>query len=145
VAISSSRLDAGVAPWVIAGPVLERIAGLLLHPREDSSNVVRYAQPQRRRAVDEVGHLYVSPGAADRLPCSFSEPEDDPVLVANVRWTLARLASELRTVATTQPGRILIRRASELMAAIGPGAELRPAGWSLRRTPLTGFARRPRL
>ena len=122
-----------VPAWVIAGPVLNRIAGLLLHPRRGFVER-REVRSSPRGGVEwtKWATCMCPRGQLAAFPCSFSEPDDDPVLVANVRWTLSRLTSELRTVATTQPGRILIRRASELMAAIGPGAVLRPVGWSLR-------------
>jgi hypothetical protein len=122
-----------VPAWVIAGPVLERIAGLLLHPRRGFVERREVRSSPRGGVQWTKWATCMCPRAQlTAFPCRFSEPDDDPVLAANVRWTLARLASELRTVATTQPGRILMRRASELMVAIGPGAELRPAGWSLR-------------
>lgn len=122
-----------VPPWVIAGPVLERIAGLLLHPRRGFVERRELRSSPRGGVEWTTWATRMCPSAQlTTFPCRFSEPDDDPVLVANVRWTLSRLTSELTTVAMTQPGRILIRRAGELMAAIGPGAELRPAAWSLR-------------
>lgn len=121
-----------VPAWVIAGPVLERIAGLLLHPRRGFVER-REVRSSPRGGVEWTrwATRMCPKGELAAFPCSFTEPDDDPFLLANVRWTLSRLASELRTVATTQPGRILIRRTAELMTAIGAGLELRPAGSSM--------------
>ena len=65
-------------------------------------------------------------GAWTQFPCRYSEPESDPGLLANARWTLSRLMEELSRVAWSPPGRFLLRRADELLLAIGPGTALRP-------------------
>ena len=65
-------------------------------------------------------------GVWTQFPCRYSEPESDPGLLANARWTLSRLMEELSRVAWSLPGRFLLRRADELLLAIGPGTALRP-------------------
>jgi len=121
-----------VPPWLLAGPVIERIAALLQHRRRGFVERAEYRTSPR-------GHVdwttwataQVSRGAWTTFPCRFSEPDDDPDLLASVRWTLSRLAEDLSSLAWSPPARYLLRRAAELQSIVGTGAQRRPSlNWS---------------
>ncbi len=120
-----------VPPWVLAGPVIERIAALLRHRKRG------FVERDEVRTSPR-GHVEWSAWATRHVPCGrwtsfpyrFSEPDDDPGLMAAVRWTLLRLAEDLSNVADSLPARALLRRASELQTTIGPGLARRPAPYS---------------
>lgn len=117
-----------VPPWVLAGPVLRRLAALLKDRRRGFVDV-RESRRSPRGRVDwrEWATKALPRGRWTTFPCSYTEPDDDPALIASVRWTLARLADELATVAWSPPARVLLERVAALAAEIGPGASTRPA------------------
>lgn len=117
-----------VPPWLLAGPVIERIAALLRHRRRafverDSTR----SAPRGRVQWTAWATRHVPRGAWTTFPCRYSEPDDDPELMASVRWTLARLEEDLTSVAWSLPAHFLLRRANELRTEIGPGAQRRPS------------------
>lgn len=117
-----------VPPWLLAGPVIERLAALLRHRRRGFvERCEDRASPRGRIDWTAWATSQVPRGAWTRFPCTFSEPDDDPSLMASVRWTLSRLTEELSTVSGSLPGRHLLRRAAELQAEAGPGMQRRPA------------------
>jgi len=123
-----------VPPWVLAGPVIERIAALLRRRQRGfvERREVRGSPRGRVEWTAWAAHQ-VPRGAWTRFPCSFSEPDDDPDLLATVRWTLSRLAEDLSSVAGSLPARRLLDRTAELQVEVGPGAQLRPvAGMGAR-------------
>jgi hypothetical protein len=116
-----------VPPWLLAAPVIERIAALLRHRRRGFVKRHETRTSPRGRVdwrVWATSHL--PRGAWSTFPCHFSEPDDDPDLLASVRWTLSHLEEELSAVAWSLPGRHLLGRAAELRAEVGPGATRRP-------------------
>ncbi len=117
-----------VPPWLVAGPVIERIAGLLRHRRRGFvERSERRASPRGRVEWSRWATSHVARGDWTTFPCHFTEPDDDPELIASVRWTLARLADDLSAVAWSPPAKHLLSRAAELHAALGPGLHRRPA------------------
>jgi hypothetical protein len=117
-----------VPPWVLAGPIIERLAALLFHRRRGI--VERHetrASPRGRVDWTRWASAHVARGAWRSFPCRFTEPDDDPDLIASVRWKLARLEEGLAIVAWSPPARHLLGRAAELRLAVGPGASRRPA------------------
>jgi hypothetical protein len=121
-----------VPPWLLAGPVIERIATMLHHRRRGFVERQETRTSLRGR-VDWTAWAsrQVPGGAWTTFPCRYTEPDDDPDLIASVRWTLARLEEDLATVAWSPPARRLLRRAGELHAEIGPGLSRRPSSWNL--------------
>ncbi len=122
-----------VPPWMLAGPVIERIASMLRHRRRGFA-VREEVRTNPRGRVDwtEWATNHVSRGAWTTFPCRFSEPDDDPELIACVRWTLQRLEEDLGTVAWSLPARYLLKRAAEIHAEIGSGALRRPSrAWAM--------------
>lgn len=116
-----------VPPWLLAGPVIERIAGLLRHRRRGFvERAEDRTSPRGRVDWTTWATAKVPRGAWTTFPCRFSEPDDDPALLASVRWTLARLTHDLSTMAWSPPARYLLGRATELRTIVGTGAARRP-------------------
>ncbi|MBM3882456.1 MAG: hypothetical protein FJ387_22485 [Verrucomicrobia bacterium] len=122
-----------VPPWMLAGPVIERIAALLRHRRRGFiEHAENRTSPRGRVNWMTWATAQVPRGAWTTFPCCFSEPDDDPDLIASVRWTLLRLAEDLSSVAWSSPARYLLRRAAELQSVVGTGAARRPSSRWIR-------------
>lgn len=121
-----------VPPWMLAGPVIERIAALLRHcQRGFVERSEKRTSPRGRVDWTRWAAGQVPRGAWATFPCCFSEPDDDPDLLACVRWTLARLTEDLSSVAWSPPARYLLGRAAELQSVVGNGALRKPSSsWS---------------
>jgi hypothetical protein len=117
-----------VPVWLLAGPVIERIAGMLKHRRRGFTTVHAYRQSPRG-TIDWGGWArhQVPRGDWTQLPCTYSEPADDPQMMAAVRWTLHRLVDDLSLVTVAEPGRMLLSRSEELLSMVGPGPSSRPS------------------
>lgn len=122
-----------VPPWMLAGPVIERIAALLRDRRRGFvERAEKRTSPRGRVDWTTWATAQLPRGAWTTFPCRFSEPDDDPDLIASVRWTLSRLTEDLSSVAWSPPARYLLGRAAELQSVVGAGALRRPsASWSL--------------
>lgn len=116
-----------VPSWLVAGAVLRRLEGLLSHRRREFVERTEYLSHPRGR-VDWTmwASRDVPRGRWARLLCHFSEPEDDPLLLANVRWTLSRLEHALTSHLATTVGRGLHDRVRGLQLEVGPGVSVRP-------------------
>ena len=117
-----------VPSWLVAGPVIRRLEELLrrrrvafIHRREQR------ATPRGRVDWGEWARRQVPIGRWTSLPCEFSDLADDPDLMAAVRWTLARLADDLRPHAAVGVGRQLTERLHAMQFDIGEGPRRRPA------------------
>lgn len=121
-----------VPPWLLAAPVIERIAALLRHRRRGFVTRDEYrASPRGRVDWSRWATHDVPAGRWTSLPCRFSDPDDDPDLISAIRWTLERLEEELSTVAWSPPARVLLGRTVELQTMIGTGVSRRPSPtWS---------------
>lgn len=118
-----------VPSWLIAGPVIRRLEELLrrrratfIHRRENR------ATPRGRVDWGDWARRQVPVGRWTSLPCEFSDLADDPDLMAAVRWTLARLADDLRPHAAVGVGRELIDRLHAMQSDVGEGPRRRPSG-----------------
>ncbi len=116
-----------VPPWVLAGPVIQRLAKLLQHRRRGfvERTETRHS-PRGQIRWTEWAKKQVPSGQWSQCPCTFSEPDDDPDLIATVRWTLLRLKEELNKVAFSPPGRFLLNQTEELLSSIGYGTIKHP-------------------
>jgi hypothetical protein len=122
-----------VPPWLLARPVIQRIAMFLRHRRR---GFVERHETRRspRGQIDWTtwASAHLPRGAWTTFPCRFSEPDDDPDLIAAVRWTLARVEEDLGTLAWSPTSRRLLRQTADLMNEIGVGPTRRPASsWML--------------
>jgi hypothetical protein len=121
-----------VPTWLLAAPVLRRLEALLRQrkrgfvEREDER-----ASPRGRVDWSDYATRRLATGRWASLLCRFPDPDDDPDLVAAVRWTLRRIQDDLESHRDSVPGRLLRLRAADLEAEIGPGASRRPNGWDL--------------
>ncbi len=117
-----------VPPWLLAAPVIRRLEALLHHRKRGFSERQEVRQSPRGR-VDwsRWARTDVPAGRWTSLPCTFSEPDDDPALMAAVRWTVGRLDDELSQFQEAVPARLLRARIVDLRRTLGPGAERRPS------------------
>lgn len=118
-----------VPAWLLAAPVIRRLEAYLRHRKRGFSEREEVRQSPRGR-VDWTrwATTHVPAGRWSALPCHFPEPDDDPELMAAVRWTLARLDDELAQYHEASAARLLRVRVSDLRAHVGQGDLRRPAG-----------------
>lgn len=122
-----------VPPWMLAGPVIERIAALLRHRRRGFVEREENRQsPRGRVSWTAWATTHVPRGEWTTFPCRFTEPDDDPDLLSFVRWTLSRIESDLSTIAWSLPAKSLLRRTGELQSQVGPGTQRRPSSATFR-------------
>lgn len=116
-----------VPSWLLAAPVLRRLEALLKHTRRSFTEreEVR-ASPRGRVDWSRWARTHVPTGRWTTLPCHFSEPADDPELMAAVRWTLGRLDDDLAVYQEATAARLLRVRVADLRARVGVGEARRP-------------------
>lgn len=116
-----------VPAWLLAAPVIRRLEALLQHRKRGFSERTEVRQSPRGR-VDWTRWAteHVPSGRWTSLPCRFSEPDDDPQLMAAVRWTLARLDDELALFHEANAARLLRARVADLRVRVGAGQLRRP-------------------
>lgn len=117
-----------VPSWLLAAPVVRRLEQLLKHRRRAFSERHEVRQSPRGR-VDWArwAREFVPNGKWTNMPCHFPDPDDDPELMAAVRWTLTRLDDELVAYRDTDPARAILERIADLQHQIGPGLTRRPS------------------
>lgn len=119
-----------VPTWLLAAPVVRRLEQMLAHRKRGF--VERFEERQSPRGrVDWTrwARHSVPTGRWTRLPCRFPEPDDDPELMAAVRWTLARLDDDLSNFEEAIAARLLRARVADLQIRVGPGVARRPVAW----------------
>jgi hypothetical protein len=88
-----------VPPWVLAGPVLARLADLLRDLKRGYELVDdTRAQPKGTIRWAEYARRHVPRGDLHHVPCRYPDLGVDPEIVRAVRWTLERLHSDLARV-----------------------------------------------
>lgn len=137
-----------VPTWMLAAPVVRRLEAFLKHRKRGFAEreEVR-SSPRGRINWAKWATTHVPAGNWAALPCHFSEPDDDPALMAAVRWTLARLDDELALFQEVTPARLLRARISDLRAQVGAGQVIRPtaqirsasSGWIADATQAMGW------
>lgn len=136
-----------VPAWLLAAPVIRRLEALLRHSKRGFVERFELRESPRGR-VDwsRWACTYLPSGQWTRLPCHFSEPDDDPMLMAVVRWTLGRLDDELALFEEAVPARLLRARIADLRLRVGPGEAQRPSagpergsGWIVEATQAMGW------
>jgi 5-methylcytosine-specific restriction endonuclease McrBC regulatory subunit McrC len=106
-----------IPPWVLAGPVLQRLGELLRTLRRGFRTQEQVIQKPRGHVV---WNRYVSEslirGRWTHLPCRFPDLSADPVIRRMVRWALQRVRDELAVVGGTDfVARLLVAAADELL------------------------------
>jgi hypothetical protein len=106
-----------VPPWVLAGPVLARIAELLntlrrgYHAKEE---VLR--QPRGRILWNRYISESLTSGRWASLPCRYPELDTDPLIRRMARWGLERIRTELAMVGARDPiARLLVSLSEDLL------------------------------
>lgn len=137
-----------VPSWLLAAPVVRRLDALLRHRRRGFSERDEVRQSPRGR-VDWArwAREFVPTGKWTNMPCHFPEPDDDPELMAAVRWTLSRLDDDLAVHREAEAAKKILERIADLRALVGPGAARRPSGelragqseWVLEATQAMGW------
>lgn len=118
-----------VPAWLLAGPVIRRLEALLRHSKRGFSERLEVRQSPRGRVEwSRWARTHLPSGRWTSLPCHFTEPDDDPTLMAAVRWTLERLDDELALFQEALPARKLRARIADLRQRVGPGEAQRPEG-----------------
>lgn len=85
-----------VPPWVLAGPVLRRLADLLASLRPGyRERIETRSHPRGQIQWSTYQTRQLTTGRWHQLPCRFSELETDSRLRQAVRWTLERLRTDL--------------------------------------------------
>lgn len=119
-----------VPTWLLAAPVVRRLERMLAHRKRGFVERSEHRQSPRgrvdwnRRATRDV-----PAGRWSTLPCHFPDPDDDPALLAAVRWTLGRLDDDLAPLGEALAARLLRVRVADLQTRVGPGPSRRPASW----------------
>ena len=85
-----------VPPWVIAGPVISRLAALLLQVRRGYREAHETLTKPRGKIIwNEYLAGPIRTGMWHQLPCTFPEISNDPQLRSMVKWCLERIRRDL--------------------------------------------------
>lgn len=124
-----------VPTWVIAGPVIARIAALLrtlrrgYEEREEILSTPRGTIDWTRYAATSL-----SRGEWHRLPCRYPDLTRDPKLRSYARWTLEHIHADLARVAPAQAVvRALVQQANRLLIDLRDVPSLLPSAQALGR------------
>lgn len=118
-----------VPAWLLAAPVIRRLEAFLqrrkrgFYEREEER-----LSPRGQVRWSRWATRHVPSGRWTSLPCRFSEPDDDPELLASIRWTLQRLDDELASYQEAAVARALLGRIADLRFRVGEGPARRPSG-----------------
>lgn len=130
-----------VPPWVLAGPVLRRLAELLANLRpgyRDRCEVRSHPRGQIQWPIYLAKQLLA--GRWHHLPCRFSELDTDARLRQAVRWTLERLHTDLGVSGGRDPvALLLIEQITHLLEHVLDVPSRRPS----RRELDTNLGREP--
>ncbi|MBF0256929.1 MAG: hypothetical protein HQL47_10845, partial [Gammaproteobacteria bacterium] len=88
-----------IPPWVLAGPVLQRLANMLAHLRpgyRERADIC--AHPRGQIIWNQYLQAQLPRGNWHQLPCRFSELEQDSRLRQAIRWTLEHVRADLISV-----------------------------------------------
>jgi hypothetical protein len=124
-----------IPPWVLAGPVLQRLGELLRALRRGYRTQEQVLQKPRGRVV---WGRYVSESLVrarwTHLPCRFPDLSADPIIRRMVRWALQRVRDDLAMVGGTDfVARLLVTAADELLVQLRDVLPLVPARSQLDR------------
>jgi hypothetical protein len=124
-----------VPPWVLAGPVLTRLAALLgsLVPGYEAK-VETLTSPRGRILWTEYIRTSLRSGNWHRLPCQFPDLSKDRVLRAAIKWTLERTRLSLISAGERDPiATSLAQRISVLLVQLQDIKALEPRVVELER------------
>ncbi len=124
-----------VPPWVLAGPVLTRLAELLNALRRGYCAREEILQQPRGRILWD---RYISESLATArwadVPCRYPELAADPMLRRMARWALERVRVDLSLVGGRDPiAQLLVALADDLLCRVGDVVPLVPRRSDLQR------------
>jgi len=123
-----------VPPWVLAGPVLSRIEKLLRElTRGFSLRQGEWRSPRGTVDWGRYARRNVPTGRWTAFPGAWPELQDDPWLLAAVRWTVRRVLHDLERTGADTLGLRLLAVARQLEGQLGPGPTVRPTASALAR------------
>lgn len=116
-----------VPPWVLAGPLVSRVASLITHmTRTFVPTCAEREMPRGTVDWNWYTRRALPTGRWTSFRCSYSELSNDPELVAALRWTLRRVGQDLEPATHFLVARRLLERIEDLLRALGPGPANRP-------------------
>jgi hypothetical protein len=116
-----------VPPWVLAGPLVSRVAALIAQmTRTFVPTTLEREMPRGTVDWNCYAGRALPTGRWTSFQCSYSELSSDPELVAALRWTLRRVGEDLEPAADFLVARRLMERIGDLLRALGPGPARRP-------------------
>ena len=124
-----------VPPWVLAGPVLARLADLLRELKR-GYEFIEGAREQPKGTIrwSEYASRHVPRGDLHHIPCRYPDLGVDPEIVRAVRWTLERLHSALaRAGGRDRIATALVQLALVLMEKVKHVRSERPRPETLQR------------
>lgn len=109
-----------VPPWVLAAPVIGRLAELLRSSRRGYQEKVEdLKQPRGRVLWSEYGQRRLTTGRWGSLPCCYSDLASDPKVRRWIRWGLERVRTDLIAAGGRDPLALaLAREATRLVQSI---------------------------
>lgn len=130
-----------VPPWVLAGPVLARLASLLARmQRGYQEREEMLANPRGRILWRRYINESLTRGHWEQLPCRFPDLGHDPRLRRHIRWALERVYADLVRVGRTDTvAMALAGQARQLLAPLSGVMPLRPRRDELDRMSRTGI------
>lgn len=137
-----------VPPWVLAGPVLQRLNDLLSHLKPGYQERIE-VRTHPRGQIQWAAYIanQMATGRWHHLPCKFSELGADSRLRQTIRWTLERVRLDLAATGGGDPMALLLAAAAmHLLDQVADVPSRRPHRGELERNfgagPLTSVVLR---
>lgn len=124
-----------VPPWVLAGPVLQRLNDLLSHLKPGYQERIE-VRTHPRGQIQWSAYIanQMATGRWHHLPCKFSEIGTDSRLRQTIRWTLERIRLDLAATGGSDPmALILATLAMHLLDQVADVPSRRPYRGELER------------
>ncbi len=117
-----------IPPWVIAGPVLRRVADMLTHLRRGyRERCETRSRPRGQIVWNRYIQSQLTRGSWHQLPCRFSELEHDDRIRQAIRWTLERVRGDLVTTGSADLlSRGLIAQIKQLLSLVSDVTSRQP-------------------
>src|SRR5262249_7885651 len=117
-----------VPPWILAGPVVARIAAAIERLNRTFVPVmVEREGPRGTVDWNWYSKRALPTGRWTSFRCTYSDLSDDPRLMSALRWTLRRVGQDLEPASDLVIARRLLERIHDLLRRLGPGPAARPA------------------
>jgi len=117
-----------VPPWVIAGPVMERLRELLAHLRRGYvERTELLTAPRGQIQWDQYVRKQMPAGAWHQLPCRYTELDSDTRLRQVIRWALETVCRDMGVVISDDVvGMLLLQELKQLLEMVSDVKPRRP-------------------